>query len=210
MVFGGIFFPSFLYPPHRVKQIHKSYCTQVLQSANIRNSHELVYTFHFLNDKNNQKALLLFFFCFVFVQSGSIFMGHKLRLILHSRTTVSPDLISYTQAKTPSQVVLKSHDQKFSPSPLFKNNNNKKNLKKGLITTSCLTQPKDENLSLMEMRKPCGVLHAHTVSENHAQHAELVLFRLAFLFLLHHVLGFTANQSHLAAEGTHAPNAGRV
>lgn len=44
------------FPPHQVKQIHKSYCTEVLQSANIMNWQKLVYTFHFLEDKNNQKA----------------------------------------------------------------------------------------------------------------------------------------------------------
>lgn len=69
---------AFLYPPHQIKQIHESYCTEVLQSANIMNWHKLVYTFHFLDDKNDQKACLFFFNVF-FVQSGSIFMVHKLK-----------------------------------------------------------------------------------------------------------------------------------
>ncbi len=59
------FFFPFLYPPHQVKQIHKSYCTEVLQSANIMNWHKLVYTSHFLDDRNNQKSM------FFFVQSGT-------------------------------------------------------------------------------------------------------------------------------------------
>lgn len=46
-------FVSFHYPPRQVKQILKSYCTEVLQSANIMNWHKLVYTSCFKDDKNN-------------------------------------------------------------------------------------------------------------------------------------------------------------
>lgn len=48
------FFLSFSLPPHQVKQIHKSYCTEVLQSANIMNWHKLVYTLHFLDGKQKR------------------------------------------------------------------------------------------------------------------------------------------------------------
>lgn len=56
-------FLSFLYPPHQVKQIHKSYCTEVLQSANIMNWHKLVYThFNFRMTKKNQEAVFFSLF----------------------------------------------------------------------------------------------------------------------------------------------------
>ena len=50
------FFKSFSTLPssRQVKQILQSFCTEVLQSANIMNWHKLVYTSHFLDDENNQ------------------------------------------------------------------------------------------------------------------------------------------------------------
>lgn len=82
----SFFFCRFLYPPHQVKQTHKSYCT-VLQSANIMNWHKLVYTFHFMDDKKNQKKVFL---CPV---------GLHFHRLPRSHRTASPDFIAVTLKK---------------------------------------------------------------------------------------------------------------
>lgn len=47
----------FFYP--HIKSIHESLCTQVLQSANIRNWHKLLYTYIFEWMKKNKSLLVL-------------------------------------------------------------------------------------------------------------------------------------------------------
>lgn len=57
--FSFFFFSIFSTCHTKLSRFHKSYCTEVLQSANIMNWHKLVYTFHFLDDLKESKSTSL-------------------------------------------------------------------------------------------------------------------------------------------------------
>lgn len=89
----------FFYPHIKFSRF-TNHTVQVLQSANIMNWHKLVYTFHFLDDKNNQKACFFLFVFVVFLLCPVRLHFHDAQarrlLMLHSHWTVTPDFIAAT------------------------------------------------------------------------------------------------------------------
>lgn len=175
----------FFSTPTQIKQIHKSYCTEVLQSANIMNCHELVYTrFIFWMTKIIKMHDFFFFFCPVRLRFHDAQID---RLMLRSRWTVSRFHHGYAHEEQQHLLIMFSVHQitrKVLPPQ-----------RRHLPTRRHVTSPQSFSLHenkkniLILPQKPKKARERSTCCVCHAEHADsvtslLVLLRCLILFLL--------------------------